>query len=39
MRGVEGAGAYRTGHPLAQENVQGHIRFQTCSGNVARFFF
>jgi hypothetical protein len=39
MRGVEGAGAYRIGHPLAQENADARFGFRIFSGNVADFFF
>lgn len=35
MRGVEGAGAYRIGHPLGVENERPQFRFQTFLRNMA----
>ncbi len=36
MRGVEGAGAYRTGRPLANKNVQDEKRFPEFAGGGAK---
>ena len=38
MRGVEGAGAYRIGHPLVVENDSTPFRFQNFLRNVAGGF-
>src|SRR5919108_2973492 len=35
MRGVEGAGAYRIGHPLGVDNDSASIRFQSFLRNMA----